>query len=770
MLLRRSVESPRRALALGLVLISLVAAGCLAVATQPGGSGAPVVPYGVDVQADINVNVEVAIAGNFAAMEEVPVAGGELRLIAPRRTRDDTGASIAVIRFPLRHTDVRARVAGASSMYTVTQTFENPYDEPIDAVYVFPLGDGAAITDYAITIGERTIAGEIKRKAEARATYEQAKAQGHTAALLEQEKRNIFQQRIANLAPRETIQVRIQYIELLDYKDDQYELVFPLVVGPRYLPADAIGASAVGAHRAGDPARAGVVSIPYADANIAGSTVSFAADIDAGVPVLSAGSPSHQIAVDEIAPTRRRITLASAGEVPNRDLVVRYRTASEQTMVGLLAHRTDARGYFTLVIQPKASYKTGDIAPREVMIVVDTSGSMQGQPIAQAQALAGALIDSLRPGDTFNVLAFSGGTNAMSPAAIAGDPDGKRAGKAFVASLESGGGTEMGAAMARALASAPGNDRVRLVYFLTDGFVGNDDVIVRAARGNLGANRIFSVGIGSAPNRALLNQIAAVGRGFASYLNLGESATDVAEELVRRTAFPYLTDVKLDWNGLAVGAVTPSAIPDVYAGQPLIVSGVYTYPGRAKITVSAMTAGRRVQIPVEVSLPERVDAPPVAALWARARVDELLFLAGDHVTSETAQQITELGLGFHMVTDYTSFVAVDRTRVVGVDGASKVIVQPALTPAGVDADAAIGSAGEGAARYGASSPSSSSSSSSPSSSPSSSSSSSSSRRSRGYSGGGGGGGWGGGGDVDPLTLLLACALIPLAWTLRRIRA
>lgn len=726
-----------------LVAISLV--GCAPGMTSSGS------PYGNNT-VHSGGDVEVAVEANFAAMDEVPVGGGELRLVEPRRTRDDTGATVAAIMFPLRHTDVRTKVSGMSAMYTITQTFENPYDEAIDAVYVFPLGDEAAITSYAIAIGERTIAGEIKKKDEARQVYEEARSRGHTAALLEQEKRNIFRQRIANIAPHETIKVRMQYIELLHYADGQYEIAFPLVVGPRYLPADAIGRTPVGAHRAGQAGRPGVTSIPYADAKLAGSTVSFTADVDAGVPVLAVASPSHQLKVEDVATTRRRIALAAADEVPNRDLIVRYRTAAEQTMVGVLAHRTEHKGYFTLVVQPKEHYKTGDITPREVMIVIDTSGSMEGQPLAQAQALAGALIDSLRPADTFNVMAFSGGTSAMAPAAIAGDPSGKQTGKAFVGQLASGGGTEMGPAMARALATTPGNDRVRLVYFLTDGFVGNDDVIVSAARGNLGANRIFSVGIGSAPNRSLLNQIAVVGRGFASYLNLGESATDLAEDIVRRTAFPYLTDVKIEWNGLAVGAVTPAAIPDVYAGMPLVVSGVYTQPGRAKVTVSATTAGRRVQIPVEVVLPERVDAEPVAALWARKRVDELLYLAGDNLSTQTVSQITELGLGFHMVTDYTSFVAVDRTRVVVEGGASKIIEQPALMPAGVNPETALAPASQGYPAQGAAS-----------------------SASRPSSGGGDYGGWsgrggGGGGDVDVLTLLLACTLVPLAWTLRRLRA
>ncbi|MBV8756272.1 MAG: VWA domain-containing protein [Deltaproteobacteria bacterium] len=717
--------------------VLLVLAGCGSAATTSGGYSPP--PAQV-------VGVDLEVSANFAAMDEVPVSGGELRLVAPRPVHDADGRTQQAIGFPLRHTDIHARVAGPEALYTVTQTFENPFDEPIDAVYVFPLGDEAAVTRYSITIGDRTIAGEIQTKEQARKTYEVAKAKGHTAALLEQEKRNIFKQKIANIAPHEQIAVQMQYAELLGYSDGQYEIVAPLVVGPRYLPE---GASGVSAKRAGEHGRPGTTAIPYADAKVAGSTVSFSADIDAGVPVLGVSSPSHQLAVQEVAPTKRRVTLAEDGELPNRDLIVRYKTAGDQTIVGLLAHRPagDKKGYFTLVVQPKATYKTGDITAREVMIVIDTSGSMNGQPLAQATALASVLVDSLGPGDVFNVMAFSGSTNAMEPQPIAGDARGKAEGKAFLGSLSAGGGTEMGPAMAKALETKPGNDRVRLVYFLTDGFVGNDDMIVSAAKGNLGANRIFSIGIGSAPNRALLDQIAEVGRGFPSYLNLSENAADVGGDIVRRTAYPYLTDIKIEWNGLAVGSVTPAAIPDVYAGMPLVVAGVYTQPGRAKITVTGAVAGHRVAIPIEVTLPDRVDDEPVAALYARKRIDELYALSEGQPNSSTVSQITELGLGFHMVTDYTSFVAVDRTRVVSPDGHARVVEQPALVPAGVDPETSIGPAEEASPSY-----------------------ASSSSGGYSYSGGGGGGSWGGGGDVDPLTLLLAIALVPLAWTLRKAHA
>lgn len=704
------------------------------------------VHVGGHLSASADVDIEVG-NGGYAAMDEVPVGGGELRLAVPRPMPDGSGDQI--IAFPLVHTDIHAEVAGMLGVYTVEQTFENPFDEPIEAVYVFPLGADAAVSGYTITIGERTVVGEIKEREAARATYEQARADGHTTALLEQEKANVFAQHLANLAPRETIKVKIEYSELLDYLDGEYAIVAPLTVGPRYLPAEGIGKHPVASKRAGAASRPGALDIPYVDASIAGSTVSFTAEIDAGVPITGVTSPSHDLDVEEISPTRSKITLTNDGELPNRDLVVRFGTASDQTMVGVLSHRVDEDGYFVLVVQPKAEYKTGDITPRDVILLVDTSGSMDGQPLRQAKDIGSVILDTLDDRDTFNIVSFAGNVTLMGERSIAGDRAGRKAGHAFLETLQSGGGTEMTAGMLASLQHAPGDDRIRMIYMLSDGYVGNDDVVIGAAKGALGVNRIFPVGIGEAPNRALMDQLAEVGRGFSSYLMLTESAEAVTPDLVKRSAYPYLTDVKVDWAGLGVTDVTPEVIPDVYAGQPMILSGRYTKPGKATITVSATTAGRRVEIPLEVALPTTTRLEPVADLYARRRIDALLASAGpDGPTDKIVEGVTSLGLQFGLVTEYTSFVAVDRARVVVPGGATKVVEQPAAVPEGVNIDTAVG--GEEADVYAGYS-----------------SGGSSGGGSEVY--GGGGGSWGGG-DADPITILLALALIPLAITLRRARA
>jgi Ca-activated chloride channel family protein len=710
-------------------------------------------------------------SNSFAAMDEIPVEGGELRLVEIEIVPGDTGASLGdvtpgaapakphkAIGLPLKHTDVKVQVAQMMAVYTVTQTFENPFTVPIDAVYVFPLGSEAAVSGFAMTIGERTITGQIQGRAEARRTFESARTAGHTAALVEQEKTNVFAQRIANIAPRETIKVRFEYSELLDYADGQYTVAFPLVVGPRYLPEARVGASPVGSHPAGASGRAGVTSVPYLADNRDASTVSFTADIDAGVPLHGIASPSHDVDVTDVSPTRARATLHAADEIPNRDLIMKYRVAGDRTMVGVLGHRTTADdGAFVLVVQPKAEYRTGDVAARDVMIVIDKSGSMEGVPLDQAKQVAAGILGTLTPRDTFNILAFSDGIQSMSPAPIAGDATGVRAGHTFLGAFESGGGTEMEQGLLQALQSEPSQGRIRIVYLLSDAFVGNDDVVLSAARGVLGHNRIFPVGIGSSTNRALIDQLAAIGRGFPSYLTPAEDPATLVPELVRRSAYPYLTNVTIDWGGLAVEHLTPERIPDVYAGLPMIVSGHYKRAGTATVVIRGIAGATPVEIPLQVTLPERLSNPAIASLWARRRIEALSLPGPEGISDGAVREIEAIGLTHHLVTPYTSFVAVDKARVVQPGGAFKIVEQPAALPEGVNLGAIGGGDSEdplAVAAGGASS----------------SSSSSYASNDDDYYGGGGSGWGGGGGAVDPLTLLLALGVVPLGRALRRRRA
>jgi Ca-activated chloride channel family protein len=646
-------------------------------------------------------------------MDEVPVSGGELRLAEPKVILFE-GQRREAIGFPLQHTSIRAHVGGMMALYEVEQVFANPYDEAIEAVYVFPLGANGAINGYEIVIGDRTVTGEIKRREDARRMYQQAKVSGHTAGLVEQNKPNMFTQHVANIAPHEQITVRMRYVELLDYNDGAYTMAVPLTVGPRHKPS---------------------VGVKYMAPSIDASTVSFTADIDAGVPIVAIESPSHDIASTPVSATRSQVQLGRKAEIPNRDIVIRYKTAGPQTTVGLLTHRVDRDGYFMLAVQPKAEYGTGDIIPREVVLVLDRSGSMDGPPLAQAKAVASAIINTLGARDSFNIVAFASGVDAMSARPIAGDDGGKQRGLQYLSVLQSGGGTEMEAGVVSMLQTPPGQDRIRVVYFLTDGFVGNDDSVVGAAEKLLGTNRIFTVGIGSAPNRSLLDRLALAGRGYASYLTLTEPADKLAKDLVKKSAYPYLTDITIDWGGLDVEGVTPAHVPDIYAGQPLVLTGRYGKPGVATVRVAATAAGRRVVIPVAVALPTVNNFVPVASLWARREID-------NRTAKGDVSGITELGLAYHLVTAHTSFIAIDRTRVVS-NGQVRTIEQPSIVPEGVNGASAGADIDSSPGR----------------------SHRSSSRDDSIFSGGGGG--WGGGGREDVETWMLIFLTLGVLWLIVR---
>jgi Ca-activated chloride channel family protein len=694
--------------------------------------------------ARFNLDAEVAIGPTDPPERRQPA---ELRLVTPIVIVEE-GIERTAIAFPLKHTAITAQVGGMMAEYEIEQVFENPFAEPIEAVYTFPLGHTGAINGYTMIIGERTIAGEIQKRADARATYEEAKRQGNTAALVEQDKPNVFTQRIANIAPGETVRVKLSYVDLLAHRDGAYEMVVPLVVGPRYLPSDHLGTNPVGAHRAGYPAPSGITSVGYIDERMPGSTVSFEAEIDAGVPIQRISSGSHDIAVETVSPTRSRVVLGRADEIPNRDLRIKYTTAGATDAAALLAHKQGSDGYFVLAIQPKAQIRPEEITGREVMIVIDTSGSMEGEPLKQAITLASTIVRSLGPRDSFNILRFASGVGAMSSRMRSGDDQGKQDGLRYLSKLTAGGGTDMKLGIVEMLTREPDDGRVRLIYFVTDGFIGNDDVVVGAAHELLGSNRIFTVGIGSAPNRALLDSLADVGRGFSTYVALDDNGVRTGRELVRRSGQPYLTDIKVDWGGLPVTQLDPLLVPDLYAGLPLVISGRYARPGRGTIAIHGNIAGRRVSIPVEVELPETNDLPPIASLWARRRIEQL-SRPSDLPAPFVEKTITDLGLQFHLMTAYTSFVAVDRTRVVS-NGETRVVAQPAIIPEGVNPNTAAPGKGfqpEGSWRENA-------------------------NRQRSYRGGGGGGGggrWFGSGDsvstaVTPFSIGM---LVALLWLLSR---
>ncbi len=323
---------------------------------------------------------------------------------------------------PLKHTDVRTGISGFLARVTVTQIFANTATQNIEAVYTFPLPQDAAVDDMTIQIGGRTVRGLIKRREEARAIYEHAKNTGHVAGLLDQERPNIFTQSVANILPGEQVTVTISYVETLRYEEGAYEFVFPMVVGPRYIPGQATGHQGGGwapdTNRVPDASH--ITPWVAAKGTRAGHDISLELALDAGVPIQDVRSKSHDIEVDRQSASRASIRLRDEAVIPNKDFILKYDVAGAEIADAILTTPAPGRskgagGYFTMILQPPARLPESDIQPKELVFVLDTSGSMWGFPLEKAKEVISRALDELYPGDTFNLITFSGDTHIVFP-------------------------------------------------------------------------------------------------------------------------------------------------------------------------------------------------------------------------------------------------------------------------------------------------------------------------------------------------------------------
>ncbi len=560
---------------------------------------------------------------------------------------------------PLEHTDVDVQVAGLVARVTVTQRFVNPFDETIEAVYLFPLSADAAVDRMTMKIGDRTIAGRIARREEARAAYETARAEGRTASLLEQERPNVFTQSVANIPPGARVDVTISYVETLDYEDGRVEFVFPMVVGQRYLPAAAGKAEE-------SMARLSTTSVK--PETRAGHDVSIDVQIDAGVPVSAVSSKLHSIETTPKSGHSAVVHLAARDEIPNRDFVLSWDVAGKKLEDAVLAHRDARGGFVTLILQPPDRVAESDLTPKEIVFVVDTSGSMSGLPMEKSKETVRYAIERLNPDDTFNVITFSGSTRVLFPKPVPASAANREAAMKLLSGTQGGGGTEMMSAIRAALDPSDAQHHLRIVCFLTDGYVGNDLEILSEIQKHANA-RIFAIGIGNSVNRFLLDQMAAEGRGEVAYATLTDDGEQMAKTFFERVRNPLLTDVTIDWNGLPVTDVIPERIPDVFSAKPVVVAARYSAPASGTIRIRGYAGGREVVRDVDVILPESTaGADAIATLWARQKVaavsrEDYAGIMEGTPRNAVDERIVALGLEFGLMTPYTSFVAVDDTPV-----------------------------------------------------------------------------------------------------------
>ena len=650
--------------------------------------------------------------------------------------------------FPLKQTEVKAKIAGNISRVEVVQKFENPFPESLEAVYVFPLPDEAAVDDMEIKIGDRTIKADIKLREEALEIYEQARQQGRTAGLLEQERSNIFTQSLANIKPGEKIEVTIRYTESLKFAGGDYEFVFPMVVGPRYIsgnltpptPPNSTGGDSSESREAIEgnntlfpsEARGGQGGVNTDADRInppvlppgtrSGHNIAVSVEIDAGVAIGDVRSTSHQITTDRSG-NIVRVQLANSDTIPNKDLILRYRVAGENTRATILTQSDKRGGHFATYLIPALNYKTNEIVPKDVVFLMDTSGSQQGEPLAKSQELMRRFIQGLNPNDTFTIIDFANTAKALSTTPLSNTAENRQRAINYIDKLQANGGTELlNGIQAVMNFPAAARGRLRSIVLITDGYIGNENEVLALVQRSLKpGNRLYSFGVGSSVNRFLLNRLAEVGRGTSQVIRQDEPSAEAAEKFFSQINSPVLTNIQISWEGVGEKPeIYPIAAPDLFANQPLVLFGKKTDRAPGQLRIRGTQAGGTAY---EQILPVNFDRfggrqrestsvsatatdfgnPAVAQLWGRSRIKDLMNQMFGGETKSLVEAVTNTALSYRLLSEYTAFVAVSEEVRVEPDGSRRRVQVPVELPQGVRYEGIFESEGAEATRGGISS-------------------------------------------------------------------
>ena len=576
--------------------------------------------------------------------------------------------------FPLKSTAVHADIGGVIADVKVVQVYENGGSVPIEAVYVFPASTRAAVHGMTVRLGDRVLVAEIREREQARAEYEEARDAGQGAALLEQERSNVFMMSVANILPGDVVEIELSYTELLVPDAGEYAFTFPTVVGPRYGEAT---------HNA-NPYLGEGEDAPY------GFDITI--DLNTGMELASLHTPGHDTVSESTAAGSVTVRLAEHETGGNRDFVLRYRPGGDALSSGLLLQPDEDGdgGWFLVMAQPPARQHIVDL-PSDYLFVIDVSGSMAGFPLDTPKALLDELLASLTPGDTFNVLLFSGSSQLLAPESLPMTAASVRQARNFVQGAYGAGGTELLGALRHALSLPRAAGAATSIVVITDGYVTVEREAFELIRSNLGEANLFAFGIGSSVNHALIESLARAGSGEPFIVMNAEEAPAVAGRLRDYVSSPVLTDVEVRFDDFRVSDVEPASFPDLMAERPVLVYGRYEGEAAGSVTVSGRTAsgqhGEAFDVAGDATL---VQGSPLSFLWARETVARL----GDYVygadSGGVKEEITRLGLEFSLLTDFTSFVAVD--SVVRSDGTSTQVRQPLPLPQGVP-DTALGGYG-----------------------------------------------------------------------------
>jgi Ca-activated chloride channel family protein len=604
---------------------------------------------------------------------------------------------------PLKHTSVTAKVSGYVSRVTVKQTFQNPFKDKIEAVYTFPLSDTGAVDEMIMKVGNRTIHGTIKKREEAKEIYDAAKARGNVASLLDQERPNIFTQSVANIEPGKEVEITIQYIDLLPYEDGKYSFAFPTVVGPRFNPGPPVGKQGTGwSPDTTEVSDASRITPPVTPAGTrAGHDISISVSIDGGVPISNIHSSLHEVSISNQSEKAATVSLVNKNTIPNKDFVLKWDVAGDKVKSGYLTYRdpkTDKSGYFTLMLLPPKRVTPETVAPKEMIFLIDCSGSQSGLPLAKAKETLTYIVEHMNPNDSFQIISFNNTNSFLFDKPRTNSESTRRQAQAYIEGLEANGGTWMGPAVEAVFNQPADSNRLRIVTFMTDGYVGNDMEILGLVKKHRGASRWFPFGTGNSVNRFLIDGIAREGGGESEFVLLNSEPGVVGKKFYDRISSPVLTDVKVDIKGVETKEVFPRDVSDVWAQKPLYIKGRYTNGGKAVATLTGLNAGTPYKQTMELNLPEvNATNPGIGSIWARAKVDRLMSedwfgAQSGKPNKEIKDEIVQTALDHHIMTQYTSFVAVEE-KYVTKGGKPTLEVVPVEMPDGVSREGVFGEGG-----------------------------------------------------------------------------
>jgi Ca-activated chloride channel family protein len=581
----------------------------------------------------------------------------------------------SVDRFPLKETWVAVNINGVIADVTVTQTYENDGKRPINARYVFPASTRASVHGMKMTVGNRVVTASIKERKAAQEKFAKAKSEGKSASLLEEQRPNVFTMSLANIMPKDEVRIELHYSELLTPTEGTYEFVYPTVVGPRYSN-----------RRDGNTSGTDTwVKSPYLkEGKMPKAKFALNLSLSTGIPIQEVLSPSHK--VDFVWKGKSVVTASlakSGGFAGNGDFILRYRLAGREIQSGLMLHEGEKENFFLLMVQPPEKVNSAEILPREYIFILDVSGSMNGFPLDTAKSLLKGLIGNLRPTDKFNVVLFAASSEVMAPSSVPATKENIGAALQLIDSQQGGGGTELAAALKKALSLPRNGGTARTAIIITDGYIAAEREAFELIAENLDKTNVFSFGIGTSVNRYLIEGMARAGQGESFVVTKPEEAREAAARFSEYVRAPLLTDVHVEYSGFDVYDVEPPSIPDLFARRPLVLFGKWRGKPSGEVVLSGKTAGGTYTrtFPVAETKPLQLHAP-LKYLWARSRVARLSDYNVQGDDADIKREVTELGLNYNLLTQYTSFIAVlDEVR--NQQGAADDVDQPVPLPAGV---------------------------------------------------------------------------------------